>query len=366
MVSRLTRLKRGILFSIALLCVALQVRAQTFNQFSPGGDLAGVGSTWNSQIIANSAVTLAKQANLLANTIQCNGTSSAAAPQACNPLQVGILGSYVLSAHLASTANVTLSGVQTIDGILAAAGQAILLKNQSTASQNGLWIMQVGAWTRPINFPSGYVLPTNCTVDVFIEAGAANVGHTFALITSSVITIDTTAETWNNALLANATVTASGLVKVTSNAAAGVVASEGVSPTGAGGAMLDCVSFNDVAGSVGDLGSVAQFNVTGGTGPCVTSDANGHPLLQAAGTAPTVNHGSIAAGGSDNRGQITGLVAQTSVTLTFNTAMPAGLSCVATENSATPVAVSTTAISTAAVTFATAVAFTGTIYYLCF
>lgn len=48
----------------------------------------------------------------------------------------------------ATTANITLSGTQTIDGIALVANDRVLVKNQSTATQNGIYIVAAGAWSR--------------------------------------------------------------------------------------------------------------------------------------------------------------------------------------------------------------------------
>ncbi len=47
----------------------------------------------------------------------------------------------------ATTASITLSGEQTIDGITTSASR-ILVKNQSTASANGIYVTASGAWSR--------------------------------------------------------------------------------------------------------------------------------------------------------------------------------------------------------------------------
>lgn len=47
----------------------------------------------------------------------------------------------------ATTANITLSGAQTVDGV-SVTTQRVLVKNQSTASQNGLYVAASGAWTK--------------------------------------------------------------------------------------------------------------------------------------------------------------------------------------------------------------------------
>jgi len=44
------------------------------------------------------------------------------------------------SVRAATTANITLSGAQTIDGVSVVAGDRVLVKDQSTASQNGIYV----------------------------------------------------------------------------------------------------------------------------------------------------------------------------------------------------------------------------------
>lgn len=51
------------------------------------------------------------------------------------------------SVAVATTANITLSGEQTIDGVLTSSSR-VLVKNQSTTSQNGIYDSGAGAWTR--------------------------------------------------------------------------------------------------------------------------------------------------------------------------------------------------------------------------
>lgn len=50
--------------------------------------------------------------------------------------------------RVASTVNLTLSGTQTIDGIAVNATDRVLVKNQSTPSQNGIYAVAAGAWAR--------------------------------------------------------------------------------------------------------------------------------------------------------------------------------------------------------------------------
>ena len=53
----------------------------------------------------------------------------------------------------ATTADITLSGLQTIDGIALAAGDRVLVKNQTNLAQNGIYdVVDGGAWTRAEDF----------------------------------------------------------------------------------------------------------------------------------------------------------------------------------------------------------------------
>ena len=52
------------------------------------------------------------------------------------------------SVKAASTANLTLSGAQTVDGIALIAGDRILVKDQTATEENGIYLVAAGAWTR--------------------------------------------------------------------------------------------------------------------------------------------------------------------------------------------------------------------------
>lgn len=55
----------------------------------------------------------------------------------------------------ATTANITLSGTQTIDGVALIAGDRILVKNQTTNTQNGVYDVASGAWARSTDSDTG-------------------------------------------------------------------------------------------------------------------------------------------------------------------------------------------------------------------
>ena len=50
--------------------------------------------------------------------------------------------------RVATTANITLSGLQTIDGVTVAAGDRVLVRSQTDTTLNGIWNASTGNWTR--------------------------------------------------------------------------------------------------------------------------------------------------------------------------------------------------------------------------
>lgn len=54
--------------------------------------------------------------------------------------------SFKAPALVTTTGNITLSGLQTIDGVSVPAGARVLVKNQSNPAQNGIYIASSGAW----------------------------------------------------------------------------------------------------------------------------------------------------------------------------------------------------------------------------
>ena len=56
----------------------------------------------------------------------------------------------------ATTTNITLSGLQAIDGVTVAAGDRVLVKDQTNTVNNGVYVVDTGAWTRDYDFNGAY------------------------------------------------------------------------------------------------------------------------------------------------------------------------------------------------------------------
>jgi phage-related tail fiber protein len=95
------------------------------------------------------------------------------------------------SVRAATTATITLSAPQTIDGVAVIAGDRVLVKNQSSGAANGIYVVAAAAWTRATDANiSAEVTPG---MFCFVEEGTANADSGWILSTNAAITLDTTA-----------------------------------------------------------------------------------------------------------------------------------------------------------------------------
>jgi phage-related tail fiber protein len=95
------------------------------------------------------------------------------------------------SVRVATTANIMLSGTQTIDGVSVIAGDRVLVKDQSTGSQNGIYAVAAGSWARSIDANTSAKVTAG--MFAFVEEGSTNADSGFVLTTNAPITLDTTA-----------------------------------------------------------------------------------------------------------------------------------------------------------------------------
>ena len=95
------------------------------------------------------------------------------------------------SVKVATTGNITLSGTQTIDGIAISTDERVLVKSQTTGSENGIYDCKSGGWVRSSDFDSSAEVTSGAFV--FVEQGSTNADAGFVLTTDGTITIGTTA-----------------------------------------------------------------------------------------------------------------------------------------------------------------------------
>ena len=103
------------------------------------------------------------------------------------------------SVRAATTAAVTLASDlengDTLDGVTLATGDRVLVKNQSTGSENGIYVVKSsGAPDRSTDADTGAELTSNFAV--FVEEGTVNADQGYTLTNNGSITIGTTALTF--------------------------------------------------------------------------------------------------------------------------------------------------------------------------
>lgn len=99
------------------------------------------------------------------------------------------------SVMVATTANIaSLSGLLTVDGYELLAGNRILVKNQNTASENGIYVAASGAWTRASDADGAGELSGGSFV--FVESGDTQADSGWVVTTNGAITPGTTANSW--------------------------------------------------------------------------------------------------------------------------------------------------------------------------
>lgn len=124
------------------------------------------------------------------------------------------------AAKVATTGNITLSGPQTIDGVSVIAGDVVLVWQQTTAHENGIYTVAAGAWTRRADADTGAELESAV---ISIQAGTLHANKIF-LQTSTSITIGVTDIVWEqfgsvtSTATPNASLTESGKVQEASDA----------------------------------------------------------------------------------------------------------------------------------------------------
>jgi hypothetical protein len=96
--------------------------------------------------------------------------------------------------NAATTANITLSGAQTIDAVSVVAGDRVLVKDQTAQADNGIYVAAAGAWSRS---PDADTYDEMISALVFVESGGQAGGAFYCPIQPGG-TLGVTAITWNN------------------------------------------------------------------------------------------------------------------------------------------------------------------------
>ena len=114
------------------------------------------------------------------------------------------------AARAATTANITLSGTQTVDGVALVAGDRILVKDQTTQSENGIYDVAAGAWARSEDADTWDDL---VSAFIFVSEGTTNADNGFVMTADAGGTIGTTPVIWTQFSGAGSVIAGTGLTK---------------------------------------------------------------------------------------------------------------------------------------------------------
>ncbi len=93
------------------------------------------------------------------------------------------------SVVVATTGNITLSGTQTIDGIAVVAGDRVLVKDQTNQKENGIYVVDSGAWSRASDMDASSEFSGSA---VFVQQGTVNSDTGYVCTNDGDVTVGTT------------------------------------------------------------------------------------------------------------------------------------------------------------------------------
>jgi hypothetical protein len=157
----------------------LNITNSTINSTTIGASVPSTG-VFTSILTTTGQVTTSPTANTdIANKFYVDSVA-----QGLNPKQAVKCG---------TTASITLSGLQTIDTYTTLAGDRVLVKNQGTSSENGIYVASASAWTRATDMDVWAEVPGAYTV---VIGGSVNANTGWVSTSATTGTINVTAITF--------------------------------------------------------------------------------------------------------------------------------------------------------------------------
>ena len=224
------------------------------------------------------------------------------------------------SVRVATTANGTLSSAfangQTVDGVTLATNDRILIKNQSTGSENGIYTVNAsGAPTRATDFDADSEV-TGGTF-FFVEEGTVNADNGFVMTNDGSVTVGTTALVFTQFSGAGQVIAGAALTKSGNTLNVGVDDSSIEVNSDALRVKASGITNAMLAGSIDLTAKVTGALPVGNGGTGLSSIAKGSVLV-----ANSANTLSALDGGGSNDGILT--YTASSDTIAFATAVDGG------------------------------------------
>lgn len=184
------------------------------------------------------------------------------------------------SVRVATTAAITLSGTQTIDGVAVVTGDRVLVKNQGgTASNlaNGIYVVAASTWTRATDFDS--VSDPTAGSFMFVTEGTTNGETGWVLVTNDPITIDSTALQFSQ-FATSPLLSSTSPSDIASSASVGTLTTaaraDHIHSTGANITVTGTVSAAALGGAVLSSTTPGTLSATGTAGVATTVSRSDH------------------------------------------------------------------------------------------
>ncbi|RWC86744.1 MAG: hypothetical protein EOS72_24545, partial [Mesorhizobium sp.] len=234
--------------------------------------------------------------------------------------------------RLATTVNIALYGLQTIDGVATEVGDRVLVKNQADARENGIYTASEGQWFRAADARTARTMQKGTTVHV--QQGAVSADFVYAFETlNPVIGTDAitlafflSEDTLGDATAAAAAAANSAAAALTSkNAAATSATNAGTSATAASGSATAAAgSASTASNSATNAGTSASAASGSASGAATSSTNAGNSATAAAGSASAASSSATAASTSATNAATSATNAATSATAVANSVAALG------------------------------------------
>ncbi|RVD55727.1 hypothetical protein EN746_05585 [Mesorhizobium sp. M8A.F.Ca.ET.023.02.2.1] len=229
--------------------------------------------------------------------------------------------------RLASTANISLYGLQSIDGVATAVGDRVLVKNQADASENGIYTASEGQWFRAADARTARTMQKGTTVHV--QQGAVSADFVYAFETLNPV-IGTDAITLAFFLSEDTLGDATAAAAAAANSAAAALTSKNAAATSATNAGTSATA---ASGSATAAAGSASTAATSATNAGTSASAASGSASSAASSATNAGNSATAAAGSASAASGSATAASTSATNAATSATNAAASATAAANS---------------------------------
>jgi hypothetical protein len=176
---------------------------------------------------------------------------------------------WALSVKAATVGNITRSGLQTIDDVSLVAGDRLLVKDQTTTAENGIYIVSTGTWSRASDYATTADINNSA---VYVLSGGTVNGNSTWIQTATVTNVNTDPITFtaNSGAVVTAagngiSLSVNGVVSVNEGAGLKFSGSTLVADLFSSGGLITTIDGSTTSNATGAQLALSNTGVTSGT-----------------------------------------------------------------------------------------------------